>query len=213
MREKYVSPTVKSKGYHCPHCETYAHQQWYSACYLEDHSIGGVINNLVVGVCQRCGDYTFWIKGSMVYPNLATAPLPNDDMPTDAKADYMEARSIVNFSPRAACALLRLALQKIVIALGEDKELNKAIGSLVKKGLPLEVQKALDCIRVIGNNAVHPAELDLKDDVETANALFGLLNVIVNRMITHIKEVEEIYGKLPPKAIEAIAKRDKVLTT
>ena len=55
------------------------------------------------------------------------------------------------------------------------KNLNYDIGNLVKKGVPEHVQKALDSLRVIGNNAVHPGELDLKDDVETAILLFRLI--------------------------------------
>ena len=146
----------------------------------------------------------------MIYPLSSIAPLPEDDMPEDSKNDYNEARNIVNQSPRAACALLRLSLQKLMVALGEKGDnLNTDIGNLVKKGLPEGVQQALDCVRVIGNNAVHPAELDLKDDSETAIALFELLNMIVNYMITKPKQVNALYNKLPKGAKDAIAQRDK----
>ncbi len=63
-------------------------------------------------------------------------------------------------------------------------------------------------MRVIGNNAVHPGELDLRDDKETALALFELLNMIVEVMITQPKKVDEIYEKLPEGAKEAIERRD-----
>ena len=65
--------------------------------------------------------------------------------------------------------------------------------SLVEKGLPLRLQQALDAVRVIGHAAVHPGEMDLKDDQETAGALFGLVNFIVEKMIAEPKEVERLY--------------------
>jgi hypothetical protein len=56
-----------------------------------------------------------------------------------------------------------------VAFLGEKGDSSPAIGNLVKKGLPPMTQESLDCVRVIGNNAVHPGELDLKYDIETTN--------------------------------------------
>ena len=53
------------------------------------------------------------------------------------------------------------------------------------------------------------AEIDLKDDADTAIALFELLNMIVDVMITQPKRVDEIYGKIPSGAKEAIRRRDE----
>lgn len=132
-----------------------------------------------------------------------------DDIPQDVKEDFIEARNIVNFSPRASCALLRLALQKLMPHLKEKGDnLNIDISNLVKKGLPVRIQKALDTVRVIGNNAIHPGQIDLKDDVNTAIALFSLLNMIVDVVITKEKEINEIYDKLPDTAKEAIKERN-----
>ncbi|MGH9199280.1 MAG: DUF4145 domain-containing protein [Acidimicrobiia bacterium] len=105
-------------------------------------------------------------------------------MPEQPRVDYNEAREIVGLSSRGACALLRLALQKLSKELGEKgKDLNTDIANLVKKGLRTEVQQALDSVRVIGNNAVHPGEFDVTDDLETATTLFECINVIVEQMI------------------------------
>ena len=113
-------------------------------------------------------------------------------------------------SPRGAAALLRLAIQKMCKELGEAGEnLNNDIASLVKKGLPPKVQQALDTVRVIGNNAVHPGQIDLRDDVEIANQLFGLLNLIAEVMITQPKHVESLYTSVVPESVrKAIKKRD-----
>jgi hypothetical protein len=70
------------------------------------------------------------------------------------------------------------------------------------------VQQALDTLRVVGNNAVHPGHLDLNDNKETAAALFGLLNFIVERMITHPKQIASLYSSLPQGNRDAIHKRD-----
>ncbi len=88
------------------------------------------------------------------------------------------------------------------------KNINDDIKSLVSQGLPLRVQQALDVCRVVGNNAVHPGEMDLNDTPEIAQSLFRLLNIIVEEMITKPKEIDGIYNALPNSAREAITKRD-----
>ena len=59
------------------------------------------------------------------------------------------------------------------------------------------MQQALDTVRVIGNAAVHPGTIDLRDDAGTVARLFRLTNFIVQKMITELKEIEDIYSNLP----------------
>src|SRR5438477_10573370 len=93
--------------------------------------------------------------------------------------------------------------------LGETKgSLNARIGSLVKKGLRKELQQALDTVRVIGNHAVHPGTIELKDNPATAQSLFKLLNRIVHETITVKKELDALYAGLPATAHEGIEQRD-----
>lgn len=121
----------------------------------------------------------------------------------------MEARDIVNASPRGAAALLRLCIQQLLIALGEKgKNINTDIGNLVAKGLPVRIQQALDSVRVIGNNAIHPGEIVIDDSPEYANILFNLVNMIVDYQITQPNEVEKLFATLPQGAIDNIEKRD-----
>lgn len=211
MKEKYTPPSLNADAFHCPHCQVYAHQTWYrGAKYLQERGYMGTISGTSVSVCTRCGEYTLWIGDKMLHPVSSIAPLPSEDMPANVKEDFKEARNIVNASPRAAAALLRLALQKLMVHLGESgKNINDDIASLVRKGLPEKIQKALDAVRVIGNNAVHPGQIDLKDDTETAIALFDLLNTIVEVMITQPKKIDELYSKIPTSTRKAIEKRDK----
>ncbi len=78
----------------------------------------------------------------------------------------------------------------------------------MKKGLDPRVQKALDIVRITGNNAVHPGELDLRDNRETAEKLFGFLNLIADIMISQPKAIDAVYGDLPQGALDQIEKRD-----
>jgi len=87
-------------------------------------------------------------------------------------------------------------------------DLNKAIAKLVDEGLPKKIQQALDVVRVVGNNAVHPGTINLNDDPSVALKLFNLVNMIVDSMITQPRQIEEMFGGLPPTAIAQIQKRD-----
>lgn len=130
-------------------------------------------------------------------------------MPPDVVQDFEEARGIVNESPRGAAALLRLCIQKLCKALGEKgRNIDDDIASLVKKGLNPIVQKSLDVVRVIGNEAVHPGTIDLKDDRATALQLFKLVNLIAEQMITLPKSISTIYDSLPEEKRKAIDRRD-----
>lgn len=203
------APAVGKDGFVCPHCGAYAHQTWGEAMTREGPGRRAV-NGGQFTTCQRCHECAYWYEGKLVYPTRPRqGPAPHTDMPDDPKGDYIEAQTILDLSPRGACALLRLAVQKLMVELGEKGEnINADIASLVSKGLPIQVQQALDSLRVIGNNALHPGEMDLKDDRETALALFGVLNFIVEQRIAQPRQLEELYGKLPQDARDQIAKRD-----
>ena len=95
-------------------------------------------------------------------------------------------------------------------ALGErGKNINDDIGSLVAKGLPIQVQQALDFCRVVGNNAVHPGEIEINDTPEIAHNLFAMINFIVEDRIARPKHIQSLYDKLPSGAKTAIEKRDR----
>ncbi|HHE33259.1 MAG TPA: DUF4145 domain-containing protein [Chlorobaculum parvum] len=147
----------------------------------------------------------------MVIPSGATAPLPHPDMPEVVLADYQEARDVANSSPRTAAAVLRLAVQKLCVELGESgKNINDDIKSLVKKGLSVEIQQALDIIRVVGNNAVHPGELQPDDVADAAFSLFELTTQIVEERVAKPKKLKALFDRLSQGARDAISKRDVV---
>jgi hypothetical protein len=147
----------------------------------------------------------------MVYPSeVSTAPNPNEDLPENIKADYEEAAVIAARSPRGAAALLRLCVQKLCKHLGEPGEnINTDIGSLVAKGkLSANIQKAMDTVRITGNEAIHPSELSLEDEPELVAALFTFVNLIAQQAITEPRQIEEMFEKMPEGKREAVAQRD-----
>lgn len=135
--------------------------------------------------------------------------MPHLDLPSKCSDIYLEARNVSSDSPKAAAALLRLCVQLLLVELGgKGKNLDDDIAKLVTAGLPAQVKDALDICRVVGNNAVHPGEIDLNDDPEMAGQLFELINFIVRETIERQKTLKAMYEKLPIGAREAIAKRD-----
>lgn len=168
------------------------------------------LRNVSLSRCFNCDDVALWIYDRLVWPRLSEAPAANVDLPKEVRGDYDEAGTVLGLSARGAAALLRLAIQKLCVQLGEKgKNLDDDIASLVRKGLDVRVQQALDVVRVIGNNAVHPGQIDLQDDQSTATKLFGLVNLITERMISEPKHVSEMFNSLPEGALKAIEKRDQ----
>jgi Domain of unknown function (DUF4145) len=167
------------------------------------------VNNLSISRCFNCEKVAIWIHDRLIWPRSGEAPLANPDLPDDVRADYKEASALLDLSPRGAAALLRLGIQKTCRFLGEKgKDLNADIASLVKKGLDVRVQQALDVVRVISNNAVHPGQINLRDDRATAEKLFSLVNLIAEIMISQPKHIDSMYAGLPEDARKAIGKRD-----
>ena len=212
----YKPPEHRESLFNCPHCKGHAQQRWERFYLKGFHSKYEEFFHLQMAECSQCKKYTLWHcyesehDYKMIYPEDSGVQPANLDLEDDIKEDYKEAASIVNKSPRGAVALLRLCIQKLCKQLGESGEhINKDIANLVKQGLPTKIQKSLDIVRVIGNCAVHPGEVDVKDDRDLAMALFGLINLIAEEMITQPKKVDGLYGSLPQPARDAIQSRDK----
>lgn len=218
--EKHISPQYNKDAFHCPHCGILAKQTWSNniQCGYRYRHPSGVLSDafyrlidISVAKCSACEKVSIWVNQKIVYPLTGNIEPVNSDLPQEIQDDYNEAMNIVNLSPRGAAALLRLAIQKLCIHLGEKgKNINEDIGNLVQKGLPQTIQQALDSVRVVGNNAVHPGVIDLNDKTEVAEALFGFVNIIADVLITQPKKIQEYYDKnIPERAKDNIEKRDK----
>ena len=227
IMSEYSPPEYKSTAFNCLYCGAYAEQTWWYIIPADEKSgsrrmIRSITMTLKeknidvdveVSFCSHCYQPTFWLSDpdvpKIMYPATRTSPPANDDLDDGIKKNYNEAADIANRSPRASCALLRLAIQMLLKQLGEKGDnINNDIKNLVAKGLDPKIQQALDIVRVTGNHAVHPGEIDFNDttDVQT---LFDLINVIADTMITQPKRIEAMYKRLPQKDKESIKKRDK----
>jgi endogenous inhibitor of DNA gyrase (YacG/DUF329 family) len=216
---KHIAPKLYESSFHCPHCGVLAEQTWSDniVCnYIATLPSGSksqsyfYLKDTRIAKCGHCNQSSFWGKEKMFYPMTGNVEMANIDLPEDIKNDYNEAKDIVNISPRGAAALLRLAVQKLCVHLGEKgKNINTDIESLVRKGLPKTMQQALDSVRVIGNNAVHPGTIDLNDNIEVSYALFGFVNIICEMLISQPKKVAEYYEKHIPEVVrKKIEERD-----
>jgi hypothetical protein len=197
------------KEIHLPWAERMLKEQPFITQLKTYKSINVEFENVFVSQCFNCEELALWVHDRMIYPAVRSGAAPSVDLPPDILLDYDEARTILELSPRGAAALLRLAVQKLCAELGEKgKNIDDDIASLVAKGLDPVVQQALDAIRVIGNDAVHPGQIDLRDDREAALQLFDLINFITEQMIARPKKVAAMFGRIPASKQAAIAQRN-----
>lgn len=204
----YVPPDREKPAFHCPFCGVYAVQNGESLGYFSGSRFW-IDTPSYMTTCAHCSKEAFWFNGRLIEPLGSFGPMPSPDTPDDVRRDYEEARAVAQVSPRSAAGLLRLALEKLLVGLVERPgTINQNIGALVADGLPVRVQRAADSLRVIGNEAVHPGAMDLRDDRETVEGLFGLLNFIVEDRITRPKAIDEFYALLPDDKIQGIENRD-----
>ena len=228
MKKEQYYPAIHAHGqFHCPHCGVFAKQRWahlhavgdaYTKYGYPNHrsniidltpTKGPLEENWTISICEHCGSKAFWLDEKILYPKKIQVEQPNSDLAEDIQKDYFEAANVLFDSPRSAAAILRLALQKLCKQLGEKGEnINDDIGELVKKGLNPAIQKSLDALRITGNNAVHPGQLNLTEDSERVIKLFRLINFIAEKTITELKEIDDFYEDLPEGAKEAVKKRD-----
>ncbi len=218
MKNKYIAPDLKKESFTCPNCSTLSQQNWDSVCVSSNNgqfysSFGGDFKFLYSCRCECCGYISFWYDSKLIWPLNTGIVAPVEEMPEDIKSLYNEARSIVELSPKGSCAILRLALQKLCNRLAnqeEKKKIDGAIKKLVQNGLPSTLQMAMDTVRIVGDEAVHPGEIIIDDNKDLAVAMFELINIIVEKMIIEPKQIENLYKKMPSNKLEGIANRDSV---
>lgn len=206
---KYIEPEVFANSFTCPHCGVLSKQDWTHDNWFFRGNTSAPTADLVTGHCQHCNNHSLWVENKMLYPDNGAVQFPNPDMPEAVKRLYLEAASTLSKSPRASAALLRLSIQVLCKELGESGDnINNDIKELVKKGLPVIVQQSLDIVRVTGNEAVHPGQIDTNDS-KIVQRLFELINIIVEYMISLPSKVNGLYAFLPKDKLNGINKRDK----
>lgn len=216
---KYIAPAPLGESFTCPFCDTTSTQYWYvnniaypakteagSALYEIGSSERCVSSNEELrkwgfAECSHCHKMSVWRDGEMVYPESCPVGEPNEDMPARVREIYLEAANVFGKSPRASSALLRLALQHLLGEILEDRSTGgvftdiDAISS--DPATPRPIVKALDIVRICGNESVHPGTINLNDDPDTAALLFVLLNMVTEHFFSQPKRLNEAYGKIP----------------
>lgn len=177
---------------------------------LKDDKYVFYLNNISISKCFSCKKLSLWRHDFLIFPQPLSGEEPNPDLPDDVLADYEEARAVFSASPRASAALLRLCVEKICRHVGDAKEtLDKNIARLVGRGLDERIQKALDIVRVIGNESVHPGQIVLNDDRKTAVELFAIVNLIAEHFISREKRINALYDSLPREKLKGIEDRNR----
>lgn len=162
--------------------------------------------NAWISECAKCREVTFWISRHQIWPITGAAPAPHPDMPNSVREGYDEARSIMDRSPRAAAALLRLAVENLCDDQGaKGKRLFDKIGDL---DLPDDVRDSLDTVRVIAGDGLHTGQIRHEDDRGTVSQLFELVNFIVHERISRPERLKKLRKGFSKGALDAIEKRD-----
>lgn len=135
--------------------------------------------------CPNCRKLVLEVAGKISYPT-GSGISAVDCMPQEAKEVFEEAQSIINLSPRAACAMLRICVERMVNASGaEGGNLDRKINSL---GLPATMASVAHACRLVGNDAVHNNAIDFSMGSDEALAVSGALSRFANRL------AEELFG-------------------
>ena len=152
--------------------------------------------------CTHCGKLHFWANRELVYPS-GTGIQAIEDMPEDVKDIFDEAQRVTHSSPRSACALLRVCVERIAahvadqrgIKFGEREHLYKKI---LKLNLPSHLQEICDACRFAGNENAHTGELDMsgEDTEEIAYACSFLVNALVQLLISPTIQANRVLRKL-----------------
>src|SRR3990167_9034185 len=185
-KEKYYLPTHATGQFHCPHCGVYAKQRWAHLSAVSDA-------------------YTrHYQNGTLSYSsNILGLAITSFNLVEDWTVSICEHcyGMVIWFDKK-------IIYPKKITVSAPNEDLNDDIKNLVKKGLNPKIQQSLDILRITGNNAVHPGEINLEEEPEKVLKLFELINFITEKMITELKEINNFYDTLPENSKKAVEKRD-----
>jgi hypothetical protein len=208
-----VLPGVDKDRFTCPHCGVFAMQESGTVWVRTQQNASLQLGDWTGHQCAACTRLILWEHSqgfwALVHPLTVLGEKPNRDMPDDVRRIYDEARRVGGMSPRSAAALLRLALQVLVDELEPGSgNINSKIGALVQRGLHPQTQQAMDVLRIVGNNAVHPGQIDVSEDPGLLPGLFRLANVVVDQMISVPRHAASLFDALPQQSRNQISRRD-----
>ena len=222
------APSFMSASFNCPHCGALAGQDWVDLM-SQPHNGGGLtalVEPRVLALntgklyapswaasrCFACKRHSIWLDRKLVYPDPSSgtdeAVVPHEDMPQDAAVLFREAASVLPFSRRAAAALCRAAMERLVKTLDpscpDRAKLDDRLVRLEDRVSSATLQ-LLHVLRHVGNTALHGERDDDgtatiyidEDDKTIAETFFLAINTLVDELITRPRRSEELYNALP----------------
>ena len=187
-------PDYKKGSFVCPYCGVYAFQARSRRRLYSNPDLCGTR-------CVACKQGSLWLLDKdegemvMVYPDKGIGPSLPSEAGDDVRKLYDEANSIVTRSPRAASALLRSALEvlcKKILGKTAKGDLKSMITKIAKEhNFNAQAIKAMDNVRLTGNRAIHPGQIELQDNTKP-EVLFELLWYIVQQAISQHQTAERL---------------------
>jgi Domain of unknown function (DUF4145) len=198
-------PEQQKSPFMCPLCGVVAQQDWEE---LTNYMT--LDENPYLCRCEECSGVSLWYQGRMLVPATGGVQAPNRDLPEGIQRDYNEARAVAAYSPRAAAALLRLAIEKLCVVLNQrSMKLDDHIAALVAKGLNEDTTLMLDAVRIGGNNGAHPVDrIGIATNPQMLRTLFWLVNEIADELITKPKRRAEALSWIPEDERTRITNRN-----
>jgi hypothetical protein len=144
------------------------------------HPLKVKMANLHISNCHSCNGFSLWVGRLLAFPTRI------DKTPELVEEDVEEATAILNEFPRGATALMRVCIQKLVPLLQDNgKELNRRVSSLVRKGLEMEMQQAMDVLQLLRSDPVHSGQLESHaDNKKTALRFLDSLKEVLERRMS-----------------------------
>lgn len=195
-------------------------QKTYYALY--DQSISNLL--VVTRICSKCGNRCYWeiitkykprtkekdsrnlydyeTEEKIIYPNIPLIDIdPNEDLTNEQKQLFNEAKDIFDKSPKAAGALLRCVIERILRDKFQGKLGQSLLGKIlndeeVKKELGGELIEMCNACKLIGNDAAHSSLIIYEDESkQEVELLFELINAIAEELQSKPRKRQEMLDK------------------
>lgn len=149
MPDDHVPPQFQLDAFHCPSCGMLAEQRWSPVYRQEEDGDLTEVEDTHLSTCSRCGEAALWRRGKVAAPPGPPAP---QEVPAYVITDLLDAPVHDGPSPRAALALLRLALQRLLPHLeAAGGHPHRDVDHFLKVGLVPLVKATLEHVRVSGD--------------------------------------------------------------
>ena len=195
-------------------------QKTYDALY--DQSISNLL--IVTRICSKCGNRSYWeiitkykpgttsywgnyeydyeTEEKIIYRNISLIDIdPNEDLTNEQKQLFNEAKDIFDISPKAAGALLRCVIERILRDKFQGKLGQSLLGKIlndeeVKKELGGELIEMCNACKLIGNDAAHSSLMIYEDESkQEIELLFELINAIAEELLSKPRKRQEMLDK------------------